>query len=544
MASTVAFCSGVRLDPRYEHTIWFPDLETQSAYFSGKVRQTFSDLSFLRKSRSIKVNVDFDTAREWNYLFLSNPKAFAFPGDKMKVFYYFITDIQFVNNNTTEIFVELDVMQTYLFDFERLSCFVERMHTEHDDYGAFTLDEGLELGTLVDMQSKDTTNTNHLSIMVLASINPNYSGTGSPVKALASMYNGVFSGLKVWTVDSTRWQEWEDKLAALEESGFLDGIHDMWMYPWALVQSTHDNESDVAYPVNSCTSADVTMPGCPKTLDGYTPRNKKLFTYPFCFLYASNNNGGSAVYRFERFNDGAAYPSILEPDVTETYFKLYGTVSPDASVIMVPENYNGQAVNKEEALSLTNYPHCAWDSDTYKMWLAQNQNQHDYSRGVAGVKAVGGAAVALGSLFGGNLAGAAGGAALAISGATQIGEMMAQKRDMEIQPPQARGTFSSTANITAGKHNFTFYVKTVSAEVARCIDDYFTMYGYKLNRNLIPQMHCRENFTYVKTVNCHIKGAFPANDIMKIESIFDHGVTFWVDGDNIGNYSLSNNPIF
>ena len=541
--STVWVCSGVPLDPRYEHTLTYADKTLQRSYFEGKAVRAFSSVSYLRKSKSIKLPAKFADAALWNYLFTDNSlTAGVDPNGVERRYYYFITDVQYVNDYTVEVFLELDVMQTYMFDYELLPCFVERTHVASDKYGEHTIDEGLELGDPVIMSAKHTDNTNWLDILVLASINPNYSGTGSPVKALASLYDGVFSGLKVWQVDLTRWTEWEDKLAALEEAGFLDGIHDMWMYPRNLIECTSEITTDVAYPVNNSKAADATMPGCPETLDGYTPKNRKLFTYPYTFLHCSNNNGGSAVYRFERFDDGAAYPSFFEPDVTETYFKMYGTVSPDASVILAPENYNGQSVNLEECLSLNNYPHCAWDSDTFKMWLAQNQNQQDYARGVAGVKAVGGAAVALGSLFGGNLAGAAGGAAMAISGATQIGEMMAQRRDMEIQPPQARGTFSSTAAISAGKHNFTFYVKSIPAEMAACIDDYFTMYGYKMNRVMYPLTTARENFTYIKTVNCHIKATLPAADIVKIESIFDRGVTFWKNPENVGDYSVSNRP--
>ena len=39
----------------------------------------------------------------------------------------------------------------------------------------------------------------------------------------------------------------------------------------------------------------------PSTLDGYTPKNKKLLTFPYCFLLVSNNNGNSNVYHYEKF---------------------------------------------------------------------------------------------------------------------------------------------------------------------------------------------------------------------------------------------------
>lgn len=37
------------------------------------------------------------------------------------------------------------------------------------------------------------------------------------------------------------------------------------------------------------------------TLDGYTPRNKKLLTYPYCYMMLSNNTGISNILHYEKF---------------------------------------------------------------------------------------------------------------------------------------------------------------------------------------------------------------------------------------------------
>lgn len=39
----------------------------------------------------------------------------------------------------------------------------------------------------------------------------------------------------------------------------------------------------------------------PSTLDGYTPVNKKLLTYPYCYLLASNNSGSQVELHYEIF---------------------------------------------------------------------------------------------------------------------------------------------------------------------------------------------------------------------------------------------------
>ena len=40
----------------------------------------------------------------------------------------------------------------------------------------------------------------------------------------------------------------------------------------------------------------------PSTLNGYTPKNNKLLTFPYCFMNVSNNNGSTNSLRYELFN--------------------------------------------------------------------------------------------------------------------------------------------------------------------------------------------------------------------------------------------------
>lgn len=535
--TTLYVCSGVRLDPRYEHSIYFANKADQEAYFAGKVVHTFPALSYLRKSWPVQVHATMEEAKTWSYLYFHNGSG--------KTYYYFINQVEYKNEAMVELTLELDVLQTYLFDFTRLECFVERNHVPNDSPVAHTLDEGLEVGELVDNEVFHWTQLNDKCILVLATINPNYAETEKPVQALAGNYNGVFSGLKVWAVNSTDWADWGNQLDALSEAGFLDGIIAMWMYPKALVELGGENtwtDDVLCKTVSGARDAGAFLPfdAPPTTVDGYTPKNKKLLAYPYSFLYVSNNCGGSAVYRWERFN---IYP--------QPQFSTAGTLSPEGTVKMFPTSYNGLTYttedgfgasheNYEAGLSLGGFPMCAWDSDTYKMWLAQNQNQLNMANISGGVTIAGGAVATVASALTGNVAGVMGGVSAMVSGAQQIGNILAQKADMSIQPPQSKGSFSSNVNITAGKHTFSFYKKSVSAEHAKVIDDYFTMYGYKVNRVQKPLIHVREQFTYVKTLGCTIQGNLCMEDITKIESIFDHGVTFWADGENIGKYYLDN----
>lgn len=529
-ATTIYICSGVRLNPRYEHSIYFADATAQAAYFAGKVVKTFSAYSYVRKSWPLKVNATMEQAKTWSYLYFRN-------GSSGKVYYYFITNVEYKNEDTVELTLELDVLQTYMFDFELLQCFVERQHTETDEPGEYILDEGLETGEHVSTGECDYDTIKPLCILVLASINPNNAETEEPTPALAGMYNKVFSGLKLWAVDSSKWAAWGNKLDDLSAAGFLDGIINMWMYPKALVTLGGENTWDdddlcktVANAAGGHIAADLTDGFSESTVDGYTPKNKKLLCYPFKFCYVTNNMGASAVYRYE-FN-GAGYGMPI--------LSVRGSCAPESPVFMWPQNYKGAADNYEEGLTLGNFPTCAWDADIYKMWLAQNQNQHARATQNSVLSIGAGAIAAVGSLAMGNVIGAVGGVGAMVSGAQQIDNLMAQKRDMAIQPPQARGHFSGNVNIAQGIHTFTAYHKSITADHAKTIDGYFTMYGYKLNSVQKPNIAARPAFTYVKTVGCHIKSNMCTDDVCRIESIFDKGITFWKNGDRIGDYSIDN----
>lgn len=527
----INICSGVRLDNRYEHSIYFADAGAQLEYFAGKVVHTFSAYSYLRKSWDIQVQATMEQARSWSYLYFRNGSG--------KYYFYFINQIEYINPNSVKLFLELDVVQTYLEEIKAglLPSFIVRQHTTSDELGEHTVDEGLELGDFVINKTTDLQLYEKLCILVMTTFNPNYAEVENPVPAMSGVYNGVFSGLKVWAIPSSRWVDWGAQLDALSSAGFIDGIITMWMYPQSMVnlydEESWDDEDTICKIVESCVGVDTFIDMSTEgKVDGYEPKNNKLFSYPFNFLYLSNNSGASATYRYERCDRGfGAFD-----------FRVFGGVTPDAGVKIAPLNYNGAGLNFEEGLFLGDFPSCAWDADMFKLWLAQNRNQHQLTETAGTIGAIAGLGVMTGSIMSGNMMGTVGGLTTAYTSAMQVETLMAQKRDSAIQPNQARGTFSSSVNTTAGKQTFTAYRKTVDAEHARAIDDYLTMYGYKLNVVQKPNINARSAFTYVKTIGCQLQSTMCTEDVVKIENIFDKGVTFWQNGDRIADYSQTNTP--
>lgn len=528
--SIIHICSGVSLNPSYEHTIYFNDSASQLAYFAGKVVKTFSAYTFLRKTWDIKVEATMVQAFSWSYLYFNNYNS--------KTYFYFINNVEYISDTTVKLSLELDVMQTYMFNYELLPSFVEREHADSDEVGENTLDEGLETGELL---HSGVTNIHlgELCMLFLATYDPMTTNETYTDSIVAARYNGVYSGLGLFAVNMDDFVAWGAKLKLLDEAGKSEGIVAMWMYPKTLVTL---KEGDGWDSLNVCHRVTTVAPFetdvvQSTTLNGYVPRNKKLLTYPFNFLYVSDNTGGGAVYRYERSNiDG------------RIKFKVTGALSPEGVVKMYPLDYNNTAKNYDEGLTVSGFPVCAWNSDVYKLWLAQNQNQLRNSEVNAYIQTGVGLVSMVGGAVTGNIKVAGAGAGAMIHGATQINGLMAQKKDKAIQPPQSKGSFSASVNVVEGYQTFTAHNKTLDRYHARIIDDYFSMYGYKTHRVKVPNRAVRKNWTYTKTVDCHIKSNICTEDTVKIESIYNKGITFWMDGNNVGNYvkdadGVLDNPI-
>jgi hypothetical protein len=66
------------------------------------------------------------------------------------------------------------------------------------------------------------------------------------------------------------------------------------------------------------------------------------------------------------------------------------------------------------------------------------------------------------------------------------------------------------------------------------------MRGYATNTIDYPNLHTRQNWNYIQTVKCNIKGEnIDPSDLEKIKRVFDSGITLWHTKD-VGNYDYHN----
>lgn len=505
--STIKILRNVPLDNTYEHTIYFASSSAQSSYFSGLTKYTFEAQSYQRVKRGyIRVATNAENLYDCNYLMFQN-SAFG-----SKWFYAFIKSVEYINNGVSEIEFEIDVMQTWHFNYNLQQCFVEREHSATDVIGSNTIDEGLDLGEYISQNQTKAGVSDNLGLVVDSTIGMLYedSGGGYYTKYGKTIYHG----LNMMTFPNP--DDLDKFLAGKFGSEDVKPENVKKVQDGVISIRIAPTDGNVDYAVKSSVVYDKPI----DNIGGYYPRNKKLLTYPFMYLYVTNLSGNSAIYPFELF--------------ANRYVQFYLSVDihPNSPAILYPINYKGIYDNKDEQITLNNFPTISWCSSAYQSWLAQAQNSviPRLSTSIS-------TGLAAGSLTSNPYVGIMGGVIGAYKG---IRNLMAEKKIAELQPPQAKGTTTGLTSYWNDMIDFMLITKTIKPEIAKTIDDYFDKFGYATRRIKKPNRNARPYWTYTKTIGCTIIGSVPCDDMKKICSIYDNGITFWNDGNNVGNYDLDN----
>ena len=87
---------------------------------------------------------------------------------------------------------------------------------------------------------------------------------------------------------------------------------------------------------------------------------------------------------------------------------------------------------------------------------------------------------------------------------------------------------------------FLFMKMTLRYEYAVIIDGFFNLYGYAVHAVKPVNRAARKHWTYIKTRDVNIWGNVPVDHLNMVRQVYDSGVTFWRNGDNIGEYTLDN----
>lgn len=547
--STIRFHKNIVLDNTYDHTYYFDSITAQNEFFSdrsietGKVLFELDNYSYQRHtSNSIRIARPASAVMNCSYISFKN-SAF-----ENKWFYAFLTDYEYVNNSTTIIYYEIDVMQTFMFDIEWKQCYIERQHTISDNIGDNLIPESLDLGEYqyVDFGLLET-DTSEYKLVIAATftgtydqLNDEYTFTDAGGNTYGGIYSGVYPNVFSYqTVGG--WYLANKFLIDATRQNKSTGIVSVFMLPADFFYYDTLNNT---YRLNSNAKESVfpLTKGTNWLYDNHVCKNNKLYTYPYTLLSVDNGQGNCANFRWEYFTTNNAV------------LKVYYTGNSSPELVCVPVNYNGLINNYNERIIINNIPQCAYAIDSYLAWLAQNNTKWNVALGGTIIGSLAGAASLPNSFLnnamysysfegsGANMASPLAAGSL-IAGGIKVANLLAEKHVASTMPPHVSGTEANVANISTHNFGFRAYNVHVRPEYARIIDDYFTRYGYAIHQNAVPNLCARKRFTYVKTVDCTIEAEIANEYTQKIVSIMNNGITFWNDKTYIGNYERPNEVI-
>lgn len=509
--SNVRLLTGVPLDRTYDHTIFFSSATTQANYFISRTKHNLTNYTYQRVNKGVcRAGVSADSCYDCNYMMFQN-SAYG-----TKWFYAFINKIEFVNNETCDIYFEIDVLQTWLFVFDIDYCFVEREHSVLDIFGEHIEPEPVSI-----------------SEYVLNNYQPMYLMTGTAVMIAVSdnaeaadgnLYDGIFGGAQLFVYYSSDVAGINSKINEYAQKP--DAIIGMYIVPQIFFKNIPD---DHRVPNRSRAKQNYeSLPALSTDwdLDGYVPKNNKMYTYPFNFISVDNASGGSLTARYEFFEGRTPQ------------FMMEGTITQPVTAVLRPVAYKGsQKGNIEtyptyncESIELKNYPLCSWNVDAYQAYVAQNSVPSIISGGLGGLSGIIQAAA-------GNVPGGIG---------TVVGQAASIFNDYYRASNAAditKGNIgNSSVNLASMKQQFYWGRMSLTANEARRIDEFLTMFGYTCGRVKKPNRSSRPHWNYVKTAGCVCTGSIPSDDLAKICEIHNSGITYWKNASEIGNYGLNNSP--
>lgn len=514
--------SGVPWDNSYQHVRLYnsvADLLSHLEQWRVYPATQLDELSPIRVgSYEVKVPFNEMTAMNINYLAFRN-----LPYSSEWTF-CFVTDVLYKSPYTTQMKFELDIFQNNFYKCAVKPCFIEYQHIRRADdvIGGNLLPVNIETGEPV-VADYSAYQLNEWHICVYAT--EGTTGKDFEGAVVNNVYRGASLGHMAINDNGESWAN--ELIKAYNDAGKVDAILALFMCPQLCINAIAEgnNEDDKIVSITD------------NFFEGYKPKNKKLYSYPWCYVMADNNEGQTAIYRFE----------LSDRSDKSIDFHIMGCINTLPQTIMFPSNYKGNLLNYTDGMVNSSFPICAWSSDTFRAWIAQNKSTLGLSAMSGAMNILSGytsgvASIASAPFTGGlSLMNLSGANQQMASGIQDTLGLIAEISDKSRQPATAHGkVLSENINAAFNITGISFYTMTCKREFAELADSFFETYGYPINKITEPLLNSRSSWNYVKTQNCGFSGAIEMSQLSALRNIFNKGVTLW-HTDDIGNYSLSNN---
>lgn len=409
-SSDLRLYSNVKINPG--ENIAFPDANTQAAYFNRHYVAGQAELTYCRPNEPIKVEIPLATVLRCNYMSFRNQSF------ENITYYALITDVNYINNETTEISYSIDPIQTEMF----------AGRTKYEE--TRILRENLSQSAM----EKAKANPYRRDILELETpepaltVSPEQQQYPAPTDAKATTSYDMALYLYLSPIETDRLDHWASFEALFDggvrKKGFtLNFPVPCWVYKMSatrysgnttLTWTDADGEShtvtDTYYNVaiaylaeqNCMQSVLAAMwlpewitytdapadPGETLPLDdgltltaSYTPRptrTPKMMRYPYYYLEVQTPDGQRKEYRWEDFVELTLTDS---PGAwKDVHFRLMVPMTPAPTVYLAPWRYRQtlgsltrywpENLNMAESTAYSEFPQLAISCDSFLTYLA------------------------------------------------------------------------------------------------------------------------------------------------------------------------------
>ena len=544
-------------------------VEQRDKDFDKYISKTFKNISSIDQSkRYIKLPIEYYVGNKYNYgYFIQEGKRY----------YIFIDSVEWNTNGTScTLHFSYDYWQTYCYDIKFDESFIEREHVELDDFGEHIVDEGLPIDEYKvsqdeslrgSMPSGHQTDYGWVYCCTVSDTDRILYKDEEGEIPLPTVCQPSKYELSTVILFSDDLEDVTHFLNHMVSKNKIDSIGGLYMCPLvtllkenlpthecyfeggasARLQYVGKNKNSVQWntyqkQVSRFFGKDAYNKDKPENNETkYQPRNSKCLTYPYQFINITNNNGSNLVAQFE-LGSGEFNKTIM--------FNYYFPVIEGNTSFGYLYQYDGVVNNLDKSIQGQTNPELPYITNTFSAYLSANQNSIanqydmiernlDYSNKRNDFNGIMNGVGAATNLLSGNVLGAISGGVQAygnwtlgkegnqLNATNQRKAVDSSLADMRSRGNIAHGSFVGNAPITSGNYGFKAQLYQVTNENIRMIDDYFTMFGYKVNTIKIPQFMSRKYWNYIKTSGVNIIGNIPQDALNVIKNMFDEGTTIW-----------------
>lgn len=553
MNSKIILAKGIRIDRDYVNVLNYTENQMLTLLQSSThLVASASDYQFIRSDNTISTNFTYEQCLQANYI------AFQNPDYSNKWFFAWIDDVHYVGNYNTRISFTIDSWTTWFSDWTAKKCFVKRHHVNDDTIGLNRVPENLAVNDVIEIDvNTDNGLIEYYIVMETDWIfNDNTIGysDGRNGKQFSGItpYNGLISGHQYIIFDTGTelsnianvYNYIKRTIDRTNLEGHINDIRNLFVIPknvikvanltkhTAYVTQVADSEKIEFYTLDNTSTIGIPVSGEHYTytvnkntsFTGYTPKNNKVFTYPWNYLYVTNNTGSYNIYKYEDFYNQATCT-----------FDISLALTIGVSGKLAPTNYKGQSIDLDNGIALGKYPTFSWTSDAFTNWLT-SQAVNISTSIIGGMSPLSNKDME--TQMSGDIASYNVGLGIAKGIANTIGSFYSAS----LKPNIDGGTNTGDVNFTRTRNTFYFRRMMATLENIKIADDYFTRFGYAINRLELPNITGRTYWNYIEIgdTECIGYGAVPSKYMDIINKACRRGITVWHNHANVGDFSLNN----